>query len=239
MNSDLDINPQDQRATPEARGKRVESLRRMTRASRRVFAEKYGIPKTSIQNWEDAIGNGLTEKGARRLVTALKPAGIICTFEWLLYGVGQSPQISEKLFLDDISQLTDSSAYSLKDNADETDKISQELLLFHQHYPRVGIDYVVMDDGMEPRFIKGEHVAGCKHFGKAIAETVGLDCIVQTAAGDLLLRNIRKIDKNGRCTLACVNPNTTIEKPILYEVELLSVAPIIWARRKNVKTESS
>lgn len=238
MSPESDKPLQDQRSTPEARGRRVESLRRMTRTSRRAFAEKYGIAKTSLQNWEDAIGNGLTEKGARRLVTALKPAGINCTFEWLMYGIGQSPQISELLYLDDVSQLAQADLQPLSSNADEVDKISQELLVFHRHYPKVGIDYTVIDDGMEPRFTESEQVAGCKQFGKQIIDLVGLDCIIQTTEGETLLRNIRKVEKEDLYTLACVNPNTTVDKPILYEVKLLSAAPVIWARRKNLPKHS-
>lgn len=225
---------QDPKTSPQARGKRVETLRKMTRLSRREFHEKFGISKTNMQNWEDAYGGGLSEKGARKIIAAVNPYGISCTFEWLMYGAGPSPQMSDELFLDNAAP-TEQTGTSINDD-DEATIIAAELLAFYQHYPRVAVDHVVADDGMEPRFIVGERVAGCKAYGKAIEKLVGLDCIVQIQEGGTLLRMLKNGTIKGRYTLACSNPNASLEKPILYDVELLSAAPVTWTRRKRVPT---
>lgn len=225
-------------ASSEARGKRVEILRGITRLSRRGFRERYGIAQGSLQNWEDARGGGLTEKGARKLIKVIKMDGILCNFEWLMYGVGQPPLITGATGC--IPAPEENSA--VKKNSEnieiksEQDLIATELLAFHQNYPKTAVDFVVADDGMEPRFVKGEFVAGCRRHGNIIEKFVGLDCIVQTNKGDVLLRTIKKVEPNGHFTLACLNPSTSVEKPILYDVELLTAAPIIWARRKNPAT---
>lgn len=213
------------KTSPTARGQRVTLLRRLTGLSRRLIQKKYGIPKTTLQNWEEAKGNGLTEKGARNLVSVLKPDGIICSYEWLMFGVGSSPQIIDR-------QSGEKSTPENMTDDEQSALMASELRLFHQHYP-TAIDYVVVDDGMEPRFIPGEQVAGCRQHGQAIEACVGLDCIVQVAAGDLLLRQIKQRGANGHYTLSCINPVTTVEKPVLYDVELVMAAPVIWARRKN------
>lgn len=230
-----ELQSHDIKASPQARGKRVETLRRMTHLSRRAFQEKYGIAPSTLQNWEDVKGNGLTEKGARRILTLLKPSGIHCSFEWLMYGVGPGPQISEQFYIEEPVAPYQANKSTPDENTQEA-LIAQELLLFHQHNPKTAIDFVVPDDSMEPRFIKGEQVAGCRSHGKDIEKLVGLDCIVQTSEGDVLLRTIKKVSPDGRYTLTCSNPNTAIEKPILYDVELLNAAPVIWARRKNPLT---
>lgn len=216
-------------SSPLARGKRVALLRRLTGLSRRIMHDKYGIPKTTLQNWEEGKGSGLSDKGAHKLISLLKADGIISSYEWLMFGLGKWPIVVE------------GSPYALPQNIqnpshliEEQDQfITEELQLFHQHYPHSAIDYMVADDAMEPRFIKNEYVAGIRHHGQLIENLIGLDCIVQTSDGDLLLRHIKKRELNGLYILSCSNMNTIIDKPILYDIELIMAAPVIWARRKN------
>ncbi len=214
------------KTSASARGNRVAILRRMTRLSRRLVQQKYSIPKTTLQGWEEGKGNGLTEKGAKKLISALKADGIYCSYDWLMFGIGQAPHAVGRFNVENFSSDED------EESAPEKQKelIAEELQLFYEHH-ETAIDFIVADDGMEPRFIQGEHVAGCRKHREAIAHCVGLDCIVQTAAGDLLLRRIKRADGNDCYTLSCINLNTTLEKPVLYEVELIMAAPVIWARR--------
>ena len=108
----------------------------------------------------------------------------------------------------------------------------EELLLFRTHYPNA-MDFIVSDDGMEPDYKIGEYVAGSSRYHQQIEHLVGLDCIVKTMEGEVFLRHIKKRGEDGRYTLACINSKTTVEKPILYDVELFSAAPVIWTRRKD------
>ncbi len=216
------------RVSPRARGERVAVLRRMTRLSRRLVQQKYGISKTTLQGWEEGKGNGLTEKGAKKLISALKADGVHCSYEWLMFGVGAAPQTigrfgSENFSSTEIDDLS---------QAEQNEFIADELQLFHQHY-ETAIDFIVADDGMEPRFIQGEYVAGCRKHLDAIEKCIGLDCIVQTSEGDVLLRRLKQSSINGHYTLQCINPDTTVEKPYLYDVKILMAAPVIWTRRKD------
>lgn len=244
-------NDTDSRSYHAARAKRAESLRRMTCLSRRAFEQKHGISASTLQNWEDVNANGLTEKGAWRLIHALKSEGVHCTLEWLMHGIGVTPQVSSQLYQHDTlpkeinaheTNTLDAHRSVVQNNAKNNDTpqeydpdqhikfITAELLLFRQHYPN-SLDYVVTDDGMAPRYLIGEYVAGIRHFNEAIATTIGLDCIVQTNDGDMLLRTVKKGDLEGHYTLVCSNPQTTVAKPILYNVQLLISAPVIWTRR--------
>ena len=219
---------QDEITIRNERSRRLKSLRNMTRLSRRAFSERYGIPAATLKNWEDAKYGGLTEKGSRKVLKALKGEGIYCSLEWLLHGIGTSPQISDKLYTEGFGLKQMAS----QDSADENAVITAELQLIYQHYKDV-IDFIVEDDAMEPRFIKGEHVAGKKRYRDTIRSILGQDCIVQTGDGQVLLRQVRQGSMPSVYTLRSINTHTKLDKPILYDVELLSAAPVIWSRRKD------
>lgn len=223
----------DPRSSKEARARRLESLRGLTRLSRQDFAKKCGVKPGSFQNWEGPRFGGLTEKAAKKILRGIKNLGIHCTLEWLMYGIGPGPQIDERLYLSDsVLSVRESSGPTYFTSDDEIQRIAKELLLFRQHYSDV-IDYIIRDDGMEPFYKIGEYVAGNISQHKDIENLVGMDCIVKTIDGDVLLRNLKKGSSQDRYTLVCTNPHTTVEKPTLYDVELLAAAPILWLRRRD------
>jgi transcriptional regulator with XRE-family HTH domain len=203
-----------------ARAKRVLSLRKMTGLSRREFAKRYGVAPGTLQHWEDVHGNGLTEKGARRLINALHSSEIYCSIEWLMQGTGHGPS-------------TDSESHILSvtySSTTEKNNIITELNLFYQHY-KEAIDCVITDDSMWPQFKINDHVAGDRHYGAAIAQCLNQECIVMTIEGELLVRELRRSELPNHYTLACTNPRSSVTKPIIYDMELVSAAPVIWIRR--------
>lgn len=203
------------------RAKRVHSLRTMTGLSRREFAKRYGVAPGTLQHWEDINGNGLTEKGAHRLIKALQSSGIYCSFEWLMHGSGKGPYAEQT--------NNTFSALSFEPN-NESNNIKQELALFYQHY-KEAIDCIIQDDGMWPVYKINDHVAGHRIYGHAIDDYIGQECIVMTVDGDLLVRELRRSELPNHYTLACINPRTSINKPIIYDIQLVSAAPILWLRR--------
>lgn len=221
------------KSSKEARAKRLTSLRGMTTLARKDFAEKCGILPGNFQNWEGPRYGGLTENGAKQIIRAVKVLGIQCTLEWLMHGIEPGPQITEQLYAQDRTlQLEEiKKSYSTDE---EPSLITEELLLFRKHYPNT-MDYTVNDDGMEPAYRIGEYVAGNSRYHAHIEKVVGFDCIVKTMEGDVFLRHLKKGSEDGRYTLVCTNSKTSIAKPILYDVELFSAAPIIWIRRKDTQ----
>ena len=83
---------------------------------------------------------------------------------------------------------------------------------------------------MEPHYQKGDYVAGERYYQDAIHHAIGQVCIVETQMEGILIRLVRKGLKEGY-TLQCLNLHTELPKPILYDVEVSSAAPIIWHRR--------
>lgn len=203
--------------TPEARGIRVRHIRQtILRYTRRKFSERYAIPAPTLQNWETGKYGGLTEKGALKLVEAFQTDGVPCSVEWLLYGIGVQPAGAANLLAH--SALSVSQA------------VTQELGLFRKLHPNA-VDAIVADDSMAPCLHSGDLVAGERYFGEELSKAVGEHCIIQLAAGEVLIRNLQLGKQPGQYTLNGTNPKTKIKNQILPEDSLFSAAPIVWIRR--------
>lgn len=230
---------EDPRSSKESRARRLESLRGLTRLSRGDFAKRCGVKPGSFQNWEGPRFGGLTEKAAKKIIRGAKTLGIYCTLEWLMHGIGLGPQIDERLYLGGSTHTAlavEQPKQTYVSSDEESRRIAEELLLFRQHYIDA-VDFVVNDDGMYPRFKAGEYVAGQWCFNQEIESAVGQDCIVKLIDGEILLRNVKKGSTAERYTLICTNSNTSVDKPILYDMELIAAAPVIFMRRRDPRTK--
>jgi hypothetical protein len=206
------------------RAKRVWGVRQLTQLSRREFSKRYGIAAGTLQNWEDAHGNGLSEKGAYRLVNSLQTDGIFCTPQWLLHGVGDAPRVTD--LMPAIALVMDSHATVDVEQA----AIAAELQLFCTHYPDA-IFMHIKDDSMVSQYNSGDYVAGVRYYENAMQNFIGKDCIVMLNTGEQLLRRLRFSNIPGLFDLFAINPQTTATKPYYYDVSLVYVAPIMWHRR--------
>lgn len=217
-------------SSPEARAKRVKRLRNLADLSRKNFCELGAININTLIGWEVARYGGLPLKGAEKVLSAVAKRGVQCSIEWLMYEIGKGPSLLpdfEKAVQDKESGITEPLSLDSEEN-----KILEELLLFKKQYKNVA-DFIVADDGMEPFYSKGDYVAGVKRFKTDISSTAGLHCIVQMEDGRILLRKVRKETELNYYSLFCINHTTTIAEPIIYNIELVSSAPVIWLRRKN------
>ena len=86
----------------------------------------------------------------------------------------------------------------------------------------------------------GKYIVGKKYLINAIKNILMNDnYIVEIADGEILLLVVRKNRINSLYALARVNPNTKIEKPIIYDVELINIASIMWLRRSSCFPKSA
>lgn len=219
----------DPKSSPVARGKRLRSLRMMTSLSRKEVYQKFKLSSSTQQSWEDAKAGGLTRKGAKRAVEVFRKAGVRCSEDWLLYGVGAPPQlmsyeVEEKKANDNAEENT---SYGLEDKG-----IIKELLAFRESN-HDAVDFVITDDGMGPHYASGDYVGGKRRYNDEIKHLIGQDCIVETANNDVLLRRIRPGARENLYTLICINPDTTIKDVVLYDQQLLSAATVLWHRRQE------
>jgi transcriptional regulator with XRE-family HTH domain len=87
----------------------------------------------------------------------------------------------------------------------------------------------IRGDAMSPTYRDGDQLFCQKLAGKHFDNLVGLDCAVETAAGETLIKILDKGTEPGRYTLRSFNP---LSKPI-ENVELASAARITWVRRSG------
>ncbi|HEX4045704.1 MAG TPA: helix-turn-helix transcriptional regulator [Gammaproteobacteria bacterium] len=208
------------------RGKRIKYVMKALRYSSREFEKKYGIKASTLRGWERGAQTGLTADGALKLIAAFQNEGINCTLDWLLYGKGPNP-ISQIIGI--VPELL---TFPLQVMTSTPNTITQELRLFHQLHPGA-VDSIINDDGMEPCFYKGDYVAGLRYFENDMNKLLGSNCIAQLQTGQTLVRQLQSSEKNGYYTLTCINPNTSEQESVLKDIQLFSVAYIIWIRRPN------
>lgn len=189
---------------PQARGKRLRYLREFTKMSRDGFAEISGVKYVTYKDWENGHW-GLPPKRAAKIVDALVAKGFECSVEWLQTGKGNSPAWSEQK------------------------KMRAELDYFYKINPNA-MSLTVDDEGMVPQYGVGDIVAGVKCDLAEIESCLNRDCIVELPDGKLLLRNLRKGKKEGHFNLMCLN--LEFENPLLTDVQIKSIAPVIWVRRR-------
>jgi hypothetical protein len=209
----------------KAKGLRLKEVRKATYLGVTAFSHKYGFNYGTLKSWEHGLHGGLPPKRAHEIIAALKNEGIICNFEWLVYGAGEkfyhinSPHIKQQQNV----------------NTTDTEElhINTELSNFYQFYQEA-THLTVSDDALYPTFQIGDLVAGIKKYDKEIKKTVNFDCIVQIIGEkEPLLRNVRYGSEKDHYNL--IASNATSKQTTLYDVELISSAPIIWLRRKSCK----
>lgn len=202
---------QEESASPCERGKRLKRLRTLANLNRKIVEEKYGINLNTLKGWELGRHGGITEKGAKKILTMCESEGVTCDLNWLLYATGPAPILQERM-----------SPHSNK----VINKIAQEILFFHQNNKNA-TELMITDDSMAPCFQPGDYVAGVKRDNNAIDKLLGMHCIIECEQGTFL-RTLQQSNKENFYNLiGC------LEKYNLQEVKLISAAPVTWHRKKD------
>ena len=207
--------------SPQARASRCLLLRDMMGLSREAVRLRYGIARGTLQNWESARFGGLTQKGAKIIITASRAEGIDVSMQWLLYGIGTDPRFVSAIDTD----IASSKNIVVTDQ--EMQNVSKMLNTFRAHHPDC-IDMFIQDDAMSPLFNPGEYVAGNRKYLSDIEGVVGLQCIVQTQDSGNLLRYLKLGDEINLYHLISLNHDSTVSQATLYNVPIISAAPVVW-----------
>ncbi|KTD08531.1 hypothetical protein [Legionella jamestowniensis] len=206
-------------------GQRLKHIRSVLRLSRAYLQEKYGLPEVTLKSWENGTTK-LTSTGAQRCVEAYRNEGIIVSEEWILEGVGLDPK----------STITVSHYFATPTNQDlpiEDEEISmvKDANLFKESHSNAVI-MIVSNADMRPFYLPGDYIGGRLRNLDKIETAVNKDCIVYLRNGEKFFRRLVK-DTLGYYNLTCLNPSETTSEPVLYNVEIESVAPVIWHRWKD------
>lgn len=215
------------------RGKRLRLLRCLTgMVNLQDFAEKYDFSSSTLSYWEKATSGGLTEKGAKSIIAAVKNEGIECSSIWLMEGIGEPPRITDYNKHSIIKELSKDLDSGLDVSEDEN--LQQEIGLFKKLHPAYLI-VTVNDDAMAPIYMPSDILGGKKHTSKNLEDIVDKDCIVEIDHNTFLVRRVKSGKKSGTFDLYSVNPARFTDFPPILDKKILSIAPItrVWRKKTN------
>jgi hypothetical protein len=198
-------------------GKRIIFIRNLAGLTRKEMQEKYNIPIVTIRSWETAIK--IKEKAVSRFMFALQKEGIECRADWIMYGEGTAPCLSNVLTL----KLKNIDI--LGNGFDE--EISKEISELKQKYKKL-LFTMVKDNDNYPFLIVGDYVAGIiitdyKQMHNQL-------CIVEDNFGSVLIRQLIPTKRPNTYHLKTLNFEA--EYPILYNQSVKQVSKIIWIRKR-------
>ncbi len=213
-------------SSPEARAERLRRVRNMANLSRERMCNDEALNINTYKGWEIARYGGLPVDGAEKVIKRVTKEGVVCTANWLLHGAGLGPYV-----IPQYQQASPQTSHIRHENPEQI-SILNETELFKEQFPGAVI-HEITDDGLTPYYHPGDMVGGIPHYQEELKKLLGKNCIVQLETGQLLTRQLKQSDVPGKYTLICTNVQTSIQKPILYDVTLVNAAPIIRHYRKN------
>jgi HTH-type transcriptional regulator, cell division transcriptional repressor len=215
-------------SSPQACGKRLRIVRKMSGLTLKELAKKYQLSVSTIKYWECAKNQGLSPKGAKKIISAMQNQGVQCSYMWLMHGIGLQPQFLDINASDSINKNT---SYIDQTTYEEEKSISHEITTFCEKV-NGAITITVYDDGMEPIYSVGDGIGGKRLYGQELAKAIGKNCIVETEDHQVLCRRVAQGKEEGNFNLYCVNPYSAANPPNMYDVKILSAAPIsrVWKR---------
>jgi transcriptional regulator with XRE-family HTH domain len=220
----------DSLTSPKAKGERLKRIRNLANLSREEFCVDTEFTLAALISWEMGRFNGLSAKGAARVIARVAKEGVFCTPEWLLYEVGAGPEVkADYKKLQPQPENVDSETAVIP----EKTAIIEELILFRK-LNKNAIDYVIEDDAMLPHYRAGDYVAGTKRFGEKIKSLISMDCIVQMNDGRIIMRNLQLGPRENSFNLISTNLHAKTKDAIIYDVNIVVAAPVLWHRRKDL-----
>ena len=208
---------------------RIKFIREnLLKLSRAKIAKKYGLSADTLAAWENGK-IAISEKGIQKCIKIFNAENLLVSREWILNGAGLNPNFSFE-FRNYFRTLDVSQP---EEKIDDTLLIAKEINYFMTLTSNSIIGLIVSDD-MLPLYSQGDRVGGRYRYGKDISDCVGKDCIIMTKDGAKYIRRLAK-NLNGKTyNLVCLNPEWGGNpEPIIFDVEVECVAPIIWHRRSD------
>ena len=221
------MNNTEQQSSSKMRGKRLRLIRKMSNLNLNDLANKYNFGISTIKYWECGKNQGLSAKGAKKIIKAIQSEGVTCSYAWLMDGIGLPPQFIDVCLSNKAKQsgVSDLNTYA------EEKSIGQEIALFCQSIADA-ITLSITDDGMEPIYSYNDSIGGKRIYDQDLNSTINKDCIVETEGNQILCRRVAQGNSKDSFNLYCINSSTKANPPNMYNVKLLSAAPIsrIWKR---------
>jgi phage repressor protein C with HTH and peptisase S24 domain len=184
------------------------------------FARRCGLIRQTLWSWE----NGKTEfeqTSAIRLVKALSQLNVECTPQWLFTGEGEPPHLKKSL---------KATAQETPLFSDSTLSMFEETKFFRSTNPN-HIVVGVSDDSMSPLYENGDYVGAIMLSNENLKEACNQYCIVSLGKRGTLIRKLMRGNARGKFNLYAINMQSSAKDLVLLNVDVESVAVIIWHRR--------
>ncbi|MDR0406554.1 MAG: hypothetical protein LBH38_00500 [Holosporales bacterium] len=209
------------------RGIRLRAARALADISRERLLAFGEMSFSSLDAWENGR-TPLTQKGAERSTEALRKVGVLCSEEWLLYGIGAGPRFATDSPFSFSGDMEESQAEKIGVNPSA---IQREVDFFQKIHENAVVCNII-DDGMVPLYIPGDYVGGFHSTDfHLFADKV---VIAQIEGLAPIVRRLTIGSKPGIVTLTCLNTSTSAPLKQLPDVRPLSVAEIIWHRKHPI-----
>lgn len=128
------------------RGLRLRYARGLALLSRKELGKLIDYTERSAFSWEEG-GSPIGDKIAFKVIHALQKHNVKCSYEWLMNGVGESPERIENLQ----NLILDSSLIG----ADEQLLFETDIMLFKKRYPDSFV-LEIRDDKAVPRYYRND-----------------------------------------------------------------------------------
>lgn len=222
----MERNSLDKRQGDKSYGQRLRLAVTLCGMKLPIFARRYKVSVSSLYSIEKGI-LPLTLKMATRISHALLQEGCLCSSEWLLYGSGAPPHLSQErgLYL-----LQPNDVQIIEEFLTPELKVLKEIDLFKSLHPN-SIVVAVFDDTMQPFYSPGDYVGG--YPVEESQHLINKDCIVFSEQGDQFIRRINTCNPKGSYNMQALNPYTKGKNLVLFDQTVEKVIPIIWHRKKD------
>lgn len=207
------------------KAERVKRARMMTGLTRDEIEKKYNIPSNTLRIWESASEKrkGITEKGVRRLLSALKQEGVLVDSGWIMYGSGSGPSF------DAIQDQNDNISLNIAVN--EESQLFNETATFLNSNPD-NKTLIIRDECAAP-FYRATDLIGARLYERPPADLDNELCLVEIKDGEMMPLSVSYKKKNSEFFLSYINKNYKNQRITLKNCSVFSIGPIIWHRRRD------
>lgn len=191
-------------------GKKIAALRRAFGETQAVFGERLGVEQATVSRWEQG------EPPQRRYEKPIAELANMSVAEF--FHSDQQPRL--------IPKVGKVSGGSVEMNAPQSGGAVSHVTISLGENGQISL-VVVGNTLAAAGYRNGDTLIANKLPKAKMAKAIGRDCIVVTATGEALIKNVRKGTSKGLYTLRDLRPH----EDDMEDVDLQWAAPIVWIGR--------
>lgn len=196
-------------------GGRLKLARKLLGLTKEDILEKYGVNIHTYGSWERKKDD-IPDSAINQCLKIFNSEGLPLTKDWILNQNTSNNSLTQNLVH---AELINTAS-----------KVDSEINFFKSTNKEAVVLRISGTD-MMPLYQPDEYIGGIKKYGNEIIEEVdGKDCIVLTKQinANIFRRVIQNHD--GNINLHVLNPRSKNIQPIIYNVNLVWAAPVVWRR---------